>query len=111
MMPKIRFAAATMALPVPLSFVGNSSGERAYSTPYMMLDVKLYPQFHPKRALDVRAVVLTNKNTPVNIVLMESVPFRPRYGSSINQPAIKAPGIPMTLRMTCYLRTVRTDVS
>ena len=40
-MPKILFAVAVIALPVPLSFVGNNSGVRAYSTPYMTLLVKL----------------------------------------------------------------------
>lgn len=41
MIPNTRFAAATMAFPVPLSFVGKSSGVIAYNTPYMMLLVKL----------------------------------------------------------------------
>jgi len=35
MMPKMRFAAATIAFPVPLEWVGNSSGEIAYRTPYI----------------------------------------------------------------------------
>ena len=58
MMPKMRFADATIALPVPRSLVGKSSGESAYSTPYMTLLVNVYPQFQPRSALDVRAVVL-----------------------------------------------------
>ena len=64
-MPNIRFALATMAFPVPRSLVGNNSGETAYNTPYITLLVKLYPQFHPSSALDVRAVVDARMNTPV----------------------------------------------
>lgn len=41
MMPKMRFAVAVIAFPVPRSFVGNSSGVSAYKTPYIMLLVKL----------------------------------------------------------------------
>lgn len=41
MMPKIRFAVATIALPVPRSLVGKSSGETAYNTPYMTFDVNV----------------------------------------------------------------------
>jgi len=63
--PNILFAEAVMALPVPLSFVGKSSGVIAYRTPYIMLLVKLYAQFHPSSAFDVRAVVDTRMNTPV----------------------------------------------
>jgi hypothetical protein len=65
MIPKILFAVATIAFPVPRSFVGNNSGVSAYSTPYMTLLQKLYAQFHPRRALEVRAVVETRMNTPV----------------------------------------------
>lgn len=65
MIPKTRFALATKAFPVPLSFVGNNSGVIAYSTPYITLLVKLYAQFQPRSALDVRAVVETRINTPV----------------------------------------------
>jgi hypothetical protein len=36
MTPKMRFAVATSALPVPREFVGNTSGEKAYRTPYMI---------------------------------------------------------------------------
>jgi len=68
----------------------------------MMLDVKLYPQFQPKNPLDVRAVVFANKNTPVRIVDMARVPFLPRYGSSINQPARMAPGTPITDKITWF---------
>ena len=39
--PNMRLADAVMAIPMLLSFVGNSSGVRAYSTPYMTLLVKL----------------------------------------------------------------------
>ena len=65
MIPKTRFAMATSALPVPRSFVGKSSGDSAYNTPYMMLLVKEYAQFHPSNASDVRAVVDAKRNTPV----------------------------------------------
>jgi len=64
-MPKIRLAEATRALPVPLSLVGNTSGDRAYSTPYIILLTKLYAQFQPKRALDERDVVEASMKTPV----------------------------------------------
>ena len=63
--PKTRLAVATIALPVPRSLVGNSSGETAYKTPYMILLVNVYPQFHPRSALDVLAVVPPNKKTSV----------------------------------------------
>lgn len=56
---------ATIALPVPRDFVGNSSGESAYSTPYMTLLVNVYPQFQPSKAFEVRAVVPAKRNTPV----------------------------------------------
>lgn len=36
MTPKILFAVATIPFPVPLSFVGNNSGDTAYRTPYMI---------------------------------------------------------------------------
>ena len=65
MIPKMRFEIATMALPVPRSLVGKSSGETAYRTPYMTLLVKVYPQFHPSSASLVRDVVLAKRNTPV----------------------------------------------
>lgn len=49
MTPKIWFADETSELPVPLCLVGNDSGEpRAYSTPYMTLQVKLYAQSHAR---------------------------------------------------------------
>lgn len=65
MTPKILFAVPTIAFPVPRSFVGNNSGVSAYRTPYIMLLTKLYAQFHPRRALDVRAVVEARMNIPV----------------------------------------------
>lgn len=68
MIPKTRLALATIAFPVPRSFVGKSSGVITYKTPYMTLLVKLYVQFQPKRALDVRAVVETSIKTPVRAV-------------------------------------------
>ena len=39
--PKTQLADETSALPVPRSLAGNNSGEIAYSTPYMMLLVKV----------------------------------------------------------------------
>lgn len=130
MIPKIRLAVETMALPVPLSFVGNNSGETAYRTPYITLLVNVYPQFHPSKASDVRAVVLANKNMPVRTVWREwvevismnrafnlrsnlrveiaSVPLRPKYGSSTSQPARTAPGTPITLRITCCSDTLHS---
>jgi len=68
MTPKILLAVAVIAFPVPLSFVGNNSGVMAYRTPYMTLLVKLYAQFHPRSAFDVRAVVEAKINIPVNAV-------------------------------------------
>jgi hypothetical protein len=68
--PKTRLAPATSAFPVPLSFVGNTSGESAYSTPYMMLLMKLYPQFHPRSESDERAVVVARMNAPVSTVMV-----------------------------------------
>ena len=125
MIPKMRFAVAVIAFPVPRSLVGNSSGVMAYRTPYMMLLVKLYAQFHPRSALELRAVVDIRMNTPVRtmctkivnvqdkrrsrwqyidlLVDIESVPRRPRIGSSTIYPASSAPGTPMTLRITCYM--------
>jgi hypothetical protein len=69
MIPKIRLAVATMELPVPLSLVGNSSGDNAYNTPYITLLVKLYAQFQPKRELDERAVVEARMKTPVRALI------------------------------------------
>ena len=66
--PQIRFPVAVKAFPVPLSLVGNSSGVMAYSTPYMMLLVKLYAQFHPSRELELRAVVEIKMRIPVRAV-------------------------------------------
>jgi len=124
MIPKMRFAVAVIAFPVPRSLVGNSSGVMAYRTPYMMLLVKLYAQFHPRSALELRAVVDMRMNTPVRttctkvryivrningdsgedlLVEIESVPRRPRIGNSTMYPASSAPGTPMTLRITCYM--------
>lgn len=65
MTPQIRFPVAVKELPVPLSLVGNSSGVMAYSTPYMILLVKLYAQFQPSRALEFRAVVEIKMKIPV----------------------------------------------
>ena len=65
MIPKIRFADAVRAFPVPRSFVGKSSGVRAYRTPYMMLLVKLYAQFQPSNAFEFLAVVEARMKVPV----------------------------------------------
>jgi hypothetical protein len=35
----------------------KGSGVIAYKTPYMILLVKLYAQFHPRRLFELRAVV------------------------------------------------------
>lgn len=118
MTPKTRFALAVIAFPVPLSFVGNNSGESAYKTPYITLLVKLYPQFQPRRALEVRAVVEAMMKAPVSTgkmlavawnesrsilhVEIHNVPRLPRYGSSTIHPASRAPGTPITEMMTCY---------
>jgi hypothetical protein len=40
----------------------------AYSTPYMILLVKLYAQFHPSRELELRAVVEIKMRIPVRAV-------------------------------------------
>ena len=66
MIPNTRFATATSALPVPRSRVGKSSGETAYSTPYITFDVNVYPQFQPSSASDEREVVLAKRKTPVS---------------------------------------------
>lgn len=62
-----------MAFPVPRSFVGKSSGESAYNTPYITLLVNVNPQFHPSSASDVRAVVLAKRKTPVSAVKHDSL--------------------------------------
>ena len=80
--PKIRFALAVNAFPVPLSFVVKISGVYAYKTAYMILLKKLNIQFHPNNAPEVIAVVEAYRNTPVKIVLIASVPLLPRRGSS-----------------------------
>lgn len=58
MIPKIRFALAASALPVPLSLVGKISGVYAYRTAYMMLEKNENAQFHPSRVFEVVAVVV-----------------------------------------------------
>jgi hypothetical protein len=45
--------------------MGNNSGVKANRTPYITLLVKLYAEFHPRRAFDVRALVEARMNTPV----------------------------------------------
>lgn len=129
MIPNTRFALATMAFPVPRSLVGNNSGDTAYNTPYITLLVKLYPQFHPSSAFDVRAVVDARMKIPVRtwsnsvntshasglgwhiLVNIERVPRRPRNGNSTQYPAMRAPGIPITLRMICWYSSQYFDKS
>lgn len=140
MIPKIRFAVEARPFPVPRSFVGKScrrnliqsrytrrryltSGVIAYSTPYIMLLVKVYPQFQPRSPSLVRAVVPAKRNTPVrtvqpehiiidhtnnalgrrhSLVEIDNAPFLPMYGRSTAQPPTKAPGMPSTLRITWF---------
>ena len=56
-------------MPVPLAFVGKSSGVIVSKTPYIMLLVRLYAQFHPRRALEDREVVEARMNVPVRAVV------------------------------------------
>jgi hypothetical protein len=92
--PKILFAVAAKPFPVPRFLVGKISGVYAYRTPYMILLVTLYPQFHPSKALELRAVVDAKRKTPVRIVAIDMAPLRPMRGSSTAHPAINAPGMP-----------------
>lgn len=92
--PNILFAVAARPFPVPRSLVGKISGVYAYKTPYIILLVILYPQFHPSKALEVRAVVEQKRKTPVRTVAIDMAPLRPIRGSSTAQAAINAPGIP-----------------
>jgi hypothetical protein len=66
MTPNIRFAVAVRAFPVPLALVGKSSGVMVSNVPNMMLLVRLYAQFHPRRALEDRDVVDARMKTPVS---------------------------------------------
>ena len=84
----------------------------------MMFDVNEYAQFHPRSAFELRAVVDAKRNTPVETGSIheylsssgqeyspdasESVPLRPRYGTSTRYPPMMAPGTPMTERMTRF---------
>lgn len=72
--------------------------------------VNEYPQSHPSKASEVRAVVLARRKTPVRIVETERVPFLPMYGISTNRPPMMEPGTPMTLIMT-WLRYYDSLVS
>lgn len=64
--PEIRVAVHTNPFPVPRSFAGNISEEIVWRTPYIMLLLNTYPQFHPSKALELRAVVLANRKAPVS---------------------------------------------
>jgi hypothetical protein len=76
---------AVKPLPVPRSLAGNISGEMAYKTPYIICVVisvsavtnddgkngltllqKTYPQFQPRRSLELLAVVLGKRKPPVS---------------------------------------------
>ena len=112
MMPNILLLVAQRALPVPLSFVGKTSGVYAYNTAYlegsvndqdvrsgrhtMIFEVKLNPQFQPNKLFEVRAVVEPYKNTPVKAVESASVPLRPNFLISTMAPPSSAPGTPST---------------
>ena len=79
---------------------------------------KVYPAFHPSKALEDLDVVLANKKIPVMAIPQLTgikargeekvpveharVPFLPRYGSSTAQPAANAAGTATTLNMACY---------
>jgi hypothetical protein len=65
----------------------------------MMLLKKLYPQFQPKRAFEVVAVVEAYRKTPVRTVEEARAPFRPNLGISTNAPPSNAPGTPKTAMM------------
>ena len=78
---------------------------------------KLYPQFHPKSAFELLAVVVPKSNTAVTTdnqlkirndfmvigvdLLQEiiKVPLLPRRGKSTAHPAKNAPGTPVRLRI------------
>jgi hypothetical protein len=96
MIPKTRLAVAVKALPVPLSFVGNISGVYAYKTAYITFEQNEYAQFHPRRALEVCAVVEARMNTPVKRVEADRVPFLPTCLISTRRPPRIAPGTPRT---------------
>jgi hypothetical protein len=65
----------------------------------MILLMKLYAQFQPSSAAELRAVVLPNRNTPVKTVDRESVPLRPMRGVSTRMPPMMQPGTPSTAMM------------
>jgi len=92
--PKTLFVGAVNALPVPQSLVGKISGV------YMMLLTKLYAHCHPSNASDVVAVTKAYRKTPVKIVDIENVPFRPKRGSSTMAPPRSAPGTARTATMS-----------
>ncbi len=59
---------------------------RVEEKPRMLL-IKLYPQFHPRSAFDVRDVVLANRKTPVSTRNADT--YTPRY-SYLNQTSFGA---------------------
>jgi hypothetical protein len=85
-----------------------------------MLLVTLYPQFHPNKALEVRAVVDAKRTTPVRMVAIDMAPLRPMRGSSTAHAAINAPGmphytshrdVPISAMMTVLRYVIPMDVS
>lgn len=100
MTPNTLFAVAVSEFPVPLCFVGKSSGVMAYKTPYIILLVKLYAQFHPRRLFELRAVVDARMKMPVKIVKIDRVPLRPSSVISTMYPASREPGIAQVAKMT-----------
>lgn len=65
---------------------------------------KLYPQFQPKRALDVRAVVLANKNTPDSAITMgvcASVEPYGQRGPSLTGKQEECPFPPNAWKLDC----------
>jgi hypothetical protein len=89
--------------------------------PTLLLNV--YPQFHPSRALEFRAVVLAKRKALVSPIFskeslnnecdqkkgtdnlpdeMAKVPFRPMYGISTAQVAARAAGTPTTARIKVF---------
>jgi hypothetical protein len=66
----------------------------------MIFEKKLNAHCQPRRASDERAVVEAYRKTPVSIVAIARVPFRPNLGTSTSNPPSKAPGTPRTAIMS-----------
>ena len=65
----------------------------------MTLLMKLYAQFQPNKAFDVKAVVEQYRKTPVSAADKARAPFRPNRGISTSTPPMRAPGTPRTAIM------------